>query len=136
MSCSKTHLGLRETRMKFNEYQKEAMVTLSEESRRDMLLNAALGFAGEGGEICDHIKKHLFQGHELNREHIIKEVGDILWYAAQVAEGTGINLEEIAKRNIEKLRKRYPEGHFVRERSINRSSEDYLDPSIKVVNLG
>ena len=65
-------------------------------------------------------KKHLFHGHELDRDALIKELGDIAWYLAEGAEALGISLEEVFERNIEKLKKRYPEG-FSEERSINRT---------------
>ncbi len=103
--------------MNFNEYQKLALRTANKD--KDLILNAALGLAGESGEVADLIKKHLFQGHELNKEKIIDELGDILWYIAIMAEGLGVEMEVIPTHNIDKLRKRYPNG-FEAERSINR----------------
>lgn len=103
--------------MNFNEYQKLALRTANKD--KDLVINAALGLAGESGEVADLIKKHLFQGHELNKEKIIDELGDILWYIAIMAEGLGVEMEVIPTHNIDKLRKRYPNGFEV-ERSINR----------------
>lgn len=103
--------------MNFNEYQKLALRTANKD--KDLVINAALGLAGESGEVADLIKKHLFQGHELNKEKIIDELGDILWYIAIMAEGLGVEMEVIPTHNINKLRKRYPNGFEV-ERSINR----------------
>lgn len=83
------------------------------------LLNGALGLAGESGEVADHLKKYIFQGHELDKQHLSKELGDISWYLATSAHALGIPLSTIFDENIAKLRKRYPEG-FSMERSINR----------------
>lgn len=85
------------------------------------MLNAAMGMAGEAGEIVDDFKKYLFHGHPFDVERFEKEVGDILWYAAQMARGLGTSLDEVARKNIEKLRRRYPDG-FSSEASINRQS--------------
>ena len=106
--------------MTINEYQKLAMTTLNPAlSERDVLINAVMGLCGESGEAIDIVKKHLAQGHELDREHLIKELGDIAWYLAEAATAIGVDLESIMAANIEKLRKRYPEG-FSTEDSINR----------------
>ena len=87
-----------------------------------LLNNASLGLAGESGEIADHVKKVMFHGHPLDdatRDKIAKELGDILWYCAMGAKGIGFGLAEIATMNIDKLKKRYPEG-FSTENSLNR----------------
>jgi NTP pyrophosphatase (non-canonical NTP hydrolase) len=83
-------------------------------------LNGAMGLAGEAGEVIDVFKKAMFQGHELPREKLIEEVGDIMWYIPLIAQALGTSMEEIAIQNIEKLKKRYPEG-FEKEKSINRT---------------
>ena len=107
----------------FDEYQRLAMRTKNPKlTYSELRVNAALGMAGEAGEVADHFKKVLFQEHELNPEKVIEECGDELWYIAEMAEGLGMNLSEIAEHNIEKLRKRYPEG-FNKEKSINRESD-------------
>ena len=85
-----------------------------------MLTISVMCLCGESGEACDLVKKHLFHGHELDRESLIKELGDVAWYLAEGAEALGIPLEEVFERNIEKLRRRYPEG-FSSEKSINRN---------------
>ncbi len=109
----------------FDTYQVLALRTASPESLTNMgamLNNAALGLAGESGEIADHVKKVMFHGHPLDqatRDKIAKEIGDILWYCAIGAKGIGMNLAEIAVMNVEKLRKRYPDG-FSTEQSLNR----------------
>ena len=107
--------------MTVNEYQKLAMKTLNPElSEKDVLINGVMGLCGESGEAIDIVKKWLAQGHELDKEKLAKELGDICWYLAETATALGCSLEDIMTANIEKLRKRYPEG-FDSERSIHRS---------------
>ena len=67
------------------------------------------------------MKKHLFQGHELNPVKIAEELGDVLWYVNLIAVASGNHLAEIAQRNIDKLLQRYPGAGFDAERSINRA---------------
>ena len=105
-----------------NEYQKLAMTTLNPQlTQKDVLINAVMGLCGESGEAIDIVKKHLHQGHELDREKLIKELGDIAWYLAEAATALEIDLETVLERNIEKLKSRYPEG-FSAERSIHRNT--------------
>ena len=107
-----------------NEYQKLAMTTLNPQlSQKDVLINAVMGLCGESGEAIDIVKKHLHQGHELDREKLIKELGDIAWYLAEAATALDIDLETVLERNIEKLKSRYPEG-FSAERSIHRNPQE------------
>jgi len=109
----------------FDVYQELALRTASPEStatHQTLLNTAALGLSGESGEIADHVKKVMFHGHPLDdatRDKIAKEIGDILWYCAIGATGIGIALGDIAQMNVDKLRKRYPDG-FSSERSIER----------------
>ena len=107
--------------MTINDYQKLAMSTLNPElSERDVLINGVMGLCGESGEAIDLVKKWLAQGHELDREKLAKELGDICWYLAETATAIGYDLEDIMAANIEKLKKRYPQG-FEAQRSINRT---------------
>ena len=107
--------------MELNEYQKLAMVTLNPALRKkDVLINGVMGLCGESGEAIDIVKKHLAQGHELDREGLIKELGDIAWYLAETASALDVPLEEVFRRNLDKLKSRYPEG-FDPERSIHRT---------------
>ena len=109
--------------MTINEYQKLAMTTLNPKlDKKDVLINGVMGLCGESGEAIDIVKKHLAQGHELDREKLIKELGDIAWYLAETATVLDVSLEEVLTRNIEKLKKRYPEG-FDTERSRHRDEE-------------
>lgn len=87
---------------------------------KDRMLNGLLGLAGESGEFLDLIKKHLYQGHPLDRDKARGELGDILWYLAEVASALDMDLGAVARENIDKLRVRYPDG-FSEQRSINRS---------------
>lgn len=110
--------------MTANEYQALAMRT----SNKDLLpvghlINGALGLAGEAGEVADLVKKCEFQGHTLDEEHLAKELSDVCWYLAETATAIGYNLEDIFQMNIEKLRKRYPDG-FDTERSQHRKEGD------------
>ncbi len=109
--------------LSFDEYQKEAYDLISEEGRKDMVLNGVLGLAGESGECADLVKKHLFQGHDLNSDDLIKELGDVLWYIAETASGLGVSLEEVAQRNLDKLHKRYHGNTFKAQLSKERSDE-------------
>ena len=88
-------------------------------NERDVLINGVMGLCGESGEAIDIVKKHLAQGHPLDREKLAKELGDIAWYLAETAYAIGYPLEEILQMNIDKLKARYPEG-FSSENSINR----------------
>lgn len=106
-----------------NEYQKAAMRTAKQNRKIRQLGNVGLGLTGESGEVADMIKKHLFQGHDLDREHIAKELGDVAWYIALGAELIGYDLESILQMNIEKLWGRYPDG-FDPEKSIHRKEGD------------
>ncbi len=107
--------------MTVNEYQKLAMTTLNPElSQKDVLINGVMGLCGESGEAIDIVKKWLAQGHELDKEKLAKELGDICWYLAETATALDLSLEEIMAANIEKLRKRYPDG-FDTSRSVNRT---------------
>lgn len=105
--------------MNFNEYQKLAETTAGKMNQEKRLANFAMGVAGEAGEVCDYLKKVLFHGHDLDKDVLIKELGDVMWYVATLANTVDIDLEEIAERNIEKLKRRYPEG-FSKNKSINR----------------
>ena len=112
--------------MTLNEYQREAMRTASglcAKCNDNLLLNGAMGLNGEAGEVIDLLKKYIFQGHDLDKEHIAKELGDCLWYIAIAAKGAGYTLDEIAEMNKAKLRSRYPDG-FETEKSLHRQSKD------------
>lgn len=106
--------------MEINEYKKLAMRTLNPEiDKKELILNASMGLCGESGEVIDLVKKHLFQGHDLDDEKLIKELGDVAWYLAEAATALNVDLSEILEKNIKKLENRFPDG-FNSNRSINR----------------
>ena len=108
--------------MNANEYQKLAMTTLNPAlSKQDVLLNGVMGLCGEAGEAIDIVKKHLHQGHELDKETLIKELGDIACYLAETAYALDTELDEVLEKNIAKLKARYPQG-FDTEKSIHREA--------------
>lgn len=122
--------------MDVNLYQKECLrtakgmtnyIVLTEKGEGDinyaMLLNGLIGLNGEAGECIDIYKKHLFQDHELDKEHLAKELGDVAWYLAVSASALGYDLEDIFRMNVEKLRERYPDG-FDPELSKHRKEND------------
>ena len=106
--------------MTINEYQRLAMTTLNPAlTGKDVLINGVIGLCGEAGEAIDLVKKHLAQGHALDREALIGELGDVAWYLAETAHALDVDLETVLARNIEKLKRRYPEG-FDAAHSIDR----------------
>ncbi len=103
-----------------NEYQRLAMTTLNPElSKKDVLINSVMGLCGESGEAIDIVKKHLHQGHPLDKEKLLKELGDIAWYLAEAAYALDVPLDQVLEGNIAKLKARYPEG-FDTEKSLHR----------------
>ena len=110
--------------MTINEYQQLAMRTLNPElGEKDVLINGVMGLCGESGEVIDIVKKHLAQGHPLDKDKLAKELGDVAWYLAETAYAIGFPLEDILRMNIEKLKARYPEG-FSSEKSMRRDGDD------------
>lgn len=107
--------------MTFNEYQDKAMTFLNNKlSKKDVLINGVMGLCGESGEVIDIVKKHHAQGHELDKEKVIEELGDVCWYIAEIAYVLDVKLEDVFEGNINKLSKRYKNG-FTKEESINRN---------------
>lgn len=82
-----------------------------------------MGLNGEAGEAIDILKKHLFQGHSLDKEHLAKELGDVAWYLAITADAIGYDLEKVMMLNLDKLKDRYPDG-FSSENSVKRKEND------------
>lgn len=110
--------------MTINEYQELAMRTLNPDlNKKDVLINSVMGLCGESGEAIDIVKKWMAQGHDLDRDHLIKELGDIAWYLAEAATVLDVSLEEVLQGNIDKLKNRYPDG-FSAEKSLVRISGD------------
>ena len=91
------------------------------------LLTAAVGVSAEGGEFMEIVKKMVFQGkpyNDDNREHLIIELGDVMWYVAQACMALDISFEEVLERNVKQLEKRYPGGSFDIHDSENRAADD------------
>ena len=106
--------------VEFNDFQKLSERTLDQGLSNEMALaNYGMGLTGEAGEVADLLKKGLFHGHELNYGKLKEELGDVMFYIAALATTAGLTLEEVAWANVEKLRKRYPQG-FSEDRSRNR----------------
>ena len=110
--------------MQVNEYQKAAMATLNPAlDKKDLLINSVMGLCGESGEAIDIVKKWLMQGHELDKEHLIKELGNVAWYLAEAATALDVQLEAVFQGNLDKLRQRFPNGFDVGA-SVNRKEGD------------
>ena len=93
----------------------------------ERLLTAAVGISAEGGEFMEIVKKIIFQGkpfNDDNREHMIIELGDVMWYVAQACMALNTTIDEVVMRNVSKLLKRYPEGVFDVSRSEKRAADD------------
>lgn len=112
------------TRITPNEYQKQALTTQNPDVLKDLkIVEGVMGLAGEAGECVDMVKKTVFQGHELDKEHLAKELGDVAWYLAESADAIGYDLETIFLKNLKKLKRRYPDGFEV-SKSTDRAEDD------------
>ena len=110
--------------MQINEYQSLAMRTANQSlTKENQLINAALGLCGEAGEFADLIKKMKYQGHEMDKTHLAKELGDVCWYIALGATALDVDIETIMQMNIDKLKARYPDG-FKPKNSMERANGD------------
>lgn len=115
--------------MLVNDYQEAALRTESgSDYHFPRILNGLMGLNGEAGEAIDILKKHFFQGHDLDEKELATELGDIAWYLAVSADAIGYDLETILQMNINKLKDRYPDG-FDSFKSINRNNidENYIE---------
>ena len=93
----------------------------------ERLTTAGVGLAAESGEFLEIVKKMVFQGkpwNDANREHLIIELGDIMWYIAQATQSLGVSFEDVIATNVKKLEKRYPSGSFDIFYSENRQDGD------------
>lgn len=106
----------------------DRLVELDEKGANiERLLTAGVGMNAEGGEFLEIIKKMIFQGkpfNDDNKEHLIIELGDLMWYAAQACIALNVTMDEVLDRNITKLSKRYPNGTFDAYYSENRADDD------------
>ena len=106
------------TDFSLNDYQGAAMAFKDPE--QGDLNYSVLGLNGEAGEVADALKKLNYHGHSISQSGLIEELGDALWYIASIAHDLEVSLSDVANVNMRKLWSRYPEGHFSKERSINR----------------
>lgn len=106
--------------MTVNEYQELALRTSNKElTPLGHMIEGTMGLCGEAGEAIEIVKKHYAHGHELDKAHLATELGDVAWYLAETAAAIGYDLETVFQMNIDKLKKRYPDGFDV-DKSINR----------------
>lgn len=102
-------------------YQTEAARTAPFIATPDAALAlCGLGIAGEAGEVADEIKKVLFHGRALDKDKLVKEAGDVLWYIAHLCTTLGVDLSDVANANLDKLRTRYPEGFSAADSAARR----------------
>ena len=93
----------------------------------ERLTTASVGLAAESGEFLEIVKKMVFQGKPCNsdnREHLIIELGDVMWYVAQACMALDISFDDVVRGNVKKLEKRYPGGSFSIDKSENRKAGD------------
>src|ERR1044071_10430003 len=94
----------------FSEYERMAARTVNPSlNAKERLIDAAAGLAEEAGEALSLVRKHLYQGRELDRDKLEQELGDVLWCLAMTAKAAGLSLEQIAESNIRKLEQRHPD---------------------------
>lgn len=106
--------------MEIREFQRVSTRTLNKElSKEKQVSNMIFGANGELGEVTDILKKHLYQGHRINKQHLAEEIGDTLFYIVNLCTIYGLDVEDILQGNVDKLKKRFPNG-FESNRSINR----------------
>lgn len=114
--------------MDANQYQKMAGRTLIDKpdaqytDHEIMIVWNAIGLAGEAGEVADHIKKGVFHQHGIDKDKLVKELGDVLWYVAALCTKLDVSMGDVMNTNVEKLLKRYPNGYNSTD-SINRGSQ-------------
>ena len=93
----------------------------------ERLTTAGVGLAAESGEFLEIVKKLVFQGKPWNadnREHLIIELGDVMWYVAQACMALDVPFDDVIRGNVRKLEKRYPGGSFSVEKSEVRAKGD------------
>src|SRR5829696_6403422 len=96
--------------MNFSEYESKAARTINPDlDEKGRMIDAAAGLAEEAGEVLSIVRKHLYQGRELDREKLENELGDVLWCLAMTAKAAGVSLEKIASSNLKKLEQRHPD---------------------------
>jgi len=109
-------------------YLADRLVELDQKGANiERLTTAGVGLAAESGEFLEIVKKMVFQGkpwNSDNREHLIIELGDVMWYVMQACAALDVSIEDVVAGNVEKLKKRYPGGDFDVYHSENRAADD------------
>ncbi len=115
--------------MTADDYQKQSARTLSDGS----LVPLVLGLVGESGEVADQIKKVLYHGHPVDKDKLSAELGDVLWYVAALCTKLGLSMSDVMAGNVEKLRKRYPQGFsFSASRDrVDTKTEEELEAALQ-----
>ena len=109
--------------MSLNDYQVKSKRTLNQELTKEQTVsNMIMGILGETGEVADIIKKHYYQGHDMDMEHIEEEIGDVMFYIVNLCNVLDLDLEALLYQNHTKLMKRYPNG-FTEKDSIERDTQ-------------
>lgn len=90
-----------------DDFQAKCLRTVKSAPGRDTLLLCGLGIGGEAGEVIEPIKKHAFHGKDLDAAHVAKEIGDVLWYLAVLADSIGWKLSDVMAENVRKLEERH-----------------------------
>lgn len=110
--------------MNLHTYNASALKTLNNlGTRKDNLMHMAAGLSGEAGEVIDTVKKHFAYGKELDRDHVIEEIGDVVWYLNGLIHFLDSSWEQVLERNIAKLSARYKGEGFTAENAISRDTE-------------
>mgnify|MGYP001430034568 CR=1 FL=1 len=89
-----------------------------------LLVTGAIGLSSESGEFSEIVKKMIFQGKDLDKHHLKRELGDIIWYWINACRALNLDPNEVILENVEKLKARYPEGEFDRYFSEKRKEND------------
>lgn len=109
------------------DYQKLAARTRNMDlTNRESSAMLAMGLAGEAGEVTDYLKKVLFHDHDLELDVLEKEMGDVLWYLANLASEYNTTLTKIMQKNVDKLRERYPDGFKTEDSKRRKEYEEQL----------
>lgn len=119
--------------MDMDKYQTLARRTRNNQLEpRERLLNLTLGLAGEVGEFVDHVKKVLYHGHELKKDDLREELGDVQWYLSMLADEIQLALSEVARANIAKLSRRYPTGFSEQGSRERERHEEHMPEALRV----
>lgn len=92
--------------MNANRYMRDSLRTADRSNMDRLKLECALGLCGEAGEVAEQVKKHFFHGHELDKRHMIEELGDVAWYLAVLCDAIGSDLDTVMEENLKKLEQR------------------------------